>query len=84
MSSQYPTVRDSTGNQTVWCEVVLSGVTTSDCDEFYGSVRTVSDLGIFGDTSEISSGCLALGAIIADARIMIFAGFGVIICLIRR
>ena len=68
------------------------------CVEFPGSDRTASvqlyssptcedclipDLEIFGDTSEISSDCLALVAIIADARIMNITGFGVIICLIR-
>ena len=68
------------------------------CVESHGSDRTASgqlyssptcedclipDLGIFGDTSEISSDCLVLGAIIADVSIMIFAGIGVIICLIR-
>ena len=43
----------------------------------------IPDLEIFEDTSEISSDCLALGAIIADARIMLITGFGVIICLIQ-
>ena len=56
--------------------------------EYFGVLRSLiilidSRSWIFGDTSEISSDSLALGAIIADARIVFFAGFGVIICLIR-
>ena len=82
------------GNQTagVWCEVVLSGVPSSmdQIGRLLSNILITYVRGLldsrswnFGDTSEISSDCLALGAIIADARIMLFAGFGVIICLIR-
>ena len=65
---------DQTGPRAASVQL-YSSPTCEDC--------LIPDLGIFGDTSEISSDCLSMGAIIADARIMIFAGFGVIICLIR-
>ena len=75
---------------TVWCDSRVCRVLLISPEpsvQLYSSPTCedclIPDLGIFGHTSEISSDCLALGAIIADARIMIFTGFGVIICLIR-